>query len=320
MSENETVNQIDNSVDGTGSIQELESIQSGLSTDDEMMAAVEKELAKLNKPDEMEEVAEEEEKEPEVEVKKAEEKKQDEKLAARFAALSRREKEISLRENQSKDDLETVNTFKRGILEGKENPKGVMDLLESHGITFEDLARAKMGDENLTKDLNSRKLELRLEAVERQRLADIKEAQDRSNQAQLDGFKSNIASFIEKNGEKYQIVANGGLVDDVFKIIEKDAKDNINNKSYQLMSIETAVSNLESALTEYYQKLNKLPKFSKVIEKVEDIEPEARDIKASKTLSNSKTASPRTVVKKKGETDADREAEAIKLLEAAWRE
>lgn len=314
----ETVkNIIDTSPDGTGSTQEKESL-SDLSSEEQLLADVEAELAKLNNTEE-DELEEKEEKPEDVEEKKSEVKKEDEKLAARFAALSRREKEIGAREKQTKADMETVNTFRKGILEGKENPKGVIELLKNHGITFEDLARAEMGDLNLEKDLNTRKLEARLEAVEKQRLADLKEAQDKHGQAQIEGFKSEIATFIKASADKYETVAHFGLVDDVFRLIEKDAKANVGNKNYVLKSIESAVSELEDSLTEHTNKILKLKKFSKSVEKLEDIEPEARDIKASKTISNKMPASSKVAVKKQIETDADREKAATKLLEEYWK-
>lgn len=295
--------------------------ESTFNSEQALLEQVEAELAKIGKEEtdtELDNTDEEVETELKLDEKKETIKKEDEKLASRFAALSRREKDISIREKQAKSDMDTVNAFRKGILEGKENPRGVIDLLKEHGITFEDLARAEMQDKNLEKDLNTRKLEARLEAVEKQRLADLKESQERINKAQLDGFRNDIASFIKTNADKYELVADGGLVDDVFSIIEKDAKTNIGNNNYQLMSIDKAVSKLEDSLTEHANKILKLKKFSKPVEKLEDIEPEARDIKASKTLSNKLTPAPKAKVKIK-ETDADRERAAIKFLEDAWR-
>jgi hypothetical protein len=317
MSDETAINETENT---NQEIESTETEDNSFNSEAALLKDVEDQLAKMGKEDEEKEPDEEAEAEPEKEEDKKEvAKKEDEKLAARFAALSRREKEVRAREQQSKADMDQVNAFRKGILEGKENPKGVIDLLKQHGITFEDLARAEMDDQNLAKDLNTRKLEARLEAVEKQRLADLHEAQQRVNQAQLDGFKNDIASFIKSNAEKYEMVADAGLVDDVFGIIEKDAKKNIGNKNYQLKSIESAVSELEDSLTAHANKILKLKKFSKPVEKLEDIESEARDTKASKTLSNKLTPAPKVKVKVK-ETEADRERAAIKLLNDAWRE
>lgn len=155
--------------------------------------------------------------EPQPEVKT--EEKEDPKFSARFAALTRKERELVQKERQMKEVYSKVQNYEKIAQEARTNPIG---LLQAAG--FKDLEEFL---QVVTQDAPPAH-EQKLTALENKVLQyekSIKEAQQRQHEAvkqqQEAQILKGISDFIDQNSEQYELIKEYNAIGDVWNLIER---------------------------------------------------------------------------------------------------
>jgi len=164
---------------------------------------------------------------PAVEAPKAEEppkvevKKEEDKFAPKFAALSRQEKELVAMKKEVQEQLKEVKEFQNLKKLLKENPP---EFFEKMGTSYDDIV-AKIIEAPAKQLTSEDKLRLELEQVKKQ-IADKEAAtQTAEQQRAVEGFKNEQKEFIIKEGTKFELINALGAYDTVFETAEEWVKE-----------------------------------------------------------------------------------------------
>lgn len=228
-----------------------------------------------------------------LEEKKPEPAKEDSKMAQKFAALSRRDKDLRTREKAASDrerslearikELEAKGTAPAAA---KEEPKDPIELrikrdpfgtLKELGLDFDHLTKVALNEGKLTPEMQlhlkqeelDRKYASKLEALEK-RLADKedsekKQSDERAQETAVREFKTSIKSEIESDKVAYEMLSIEGddglnLVFDVinhhYATTAAEAADGIG----KIMSVKEAAEATEAALLDEAKKYAGLSK------------------------------------------------------------
>jgi hypothetical protein len=242
------------------------------------------------------EQAQTEQKPQEIEAKEPE--KQQDDFSTKFAALSRREKQLLERERKLKAMEEEITGKSSKLSQWeerkklfKENPD---ELFNEIGLSFEDIVNKKLGiepeEKQLTPDEVYKKLQAELESKFK-KLEEEKQKQIEEENAQiLSNFKNDIESYLTKNADKYELINYQKDFDLVFDVVQEYFDQN-----GEVLSIEVAADHVEKHLEDLVSGATKLKKIaSKFAPKIENqpdlksaIETDkAKDKKVAPTLSN----------------------------------
>ena len=209
--------------------------------------------------------------------------KQDDKFASKFAALTRKEKEVKMREKAAADkeaealrkysEYEEKSKSEKALLaEMNENP---LKFMKKHNITFEQLAEMQLNDENPTADMKIKRLEetvtSRLEskiAELEKRLADKdKSAEERTAQEKAEAAKAaqqdyvnELTEFVNKNEEKYELIKNRDAVQLIYDTVEA-----YYNETGQILDMDKAADAVEAHLEDEVKQTLELKKFKGVV-------------------------------------------------------
>jgi hypothetical protein len=213
----------------------------------------------------------------------AEVKKEDEPLSVRFAALTKREKMIQEREKAIKEQEAKFKSFELNKENVRKSPK---EALESVGMTFEDFTKAyldQLDGKEHTPSVEDKVQELyaRIEAKEKAELEREEKAKKDAEAEAIEGFKTQVKDFVAADKEKFELINEAGLFDEVYNVIEEYF-----NETGEILSTEKAAEHVENHLFEEGQKLLKAKKFAPKI-----TEPEKPESKStiSTTLTNKQT-------------------------------
>lgn len=255
------------------------------------------------------------------EVEETKEKKEDPRIASRFAALSKREKQILERERAMQDrqrqlemQAQRYQQLEHIVQNAKANPIAVLEQL---GLSYEQITDYILQDPEATKPVAEKKLEeieRKIKAYEEAQL----HAQRQAEQAYIDNtvknFKNQIVSTVQSNPEKFELVALNNAYDTVFDVVEQYF-----NSTGELLTVEAAAQMVEEYLTnEAEERILKAKKFqSKFSSKAEpSVEAKNADAKASasKTLTNTKVTSSTQPKEEKPKSNDDSLKRAAALL------
>lgn len=224
---------------------------------------------------------------PPVEAPAPEVKKEDEPLSVRFAALTKREKQIQEREKAIKDQEAKFKSFELNKENVRKSPK---EALESVGMTFEDFTKAyldQLDGKEHTPSVEDKVQELyaRIEAKEKAELEQKEQAKKDAEVEAIENFKAQVKDFVAADKEKFELINEAGLFDEVYNVIEEYF-----NETGELLTTEKAAEHVENHLFEEGQKLLKAKKFAPKA-------PEAPEVKKQDsaplgtTLTNKQTPS-----------------------------
>lgn len=289
---------------------------------------------------------------PEVDAPKIEETKEepkaeqvqseeDRKFAAKFAAMSRREKALRQREKavearlaelEAKAKTPEIKTEDKGPIEYrlKKDPFGTLKEL---GLDYETLTRMALNDGKMTPELQMQVMreELKRELDEKygKELEGIKKSQQEKaeqekknrEEAQLQTYKTNISDFVKTNKDTYELVAAEG--DDATDLIYSTILEHYNTtleangeEGAEVLDVKEAADLVEGYLLEEAKKRINVSKIRKLMEptktEVSREEPKPVGKKVSPTLSNEQ--SQEQGPKKQFLSDDESKAEAAKLI------
>lgn len=257
----------------------------------------------------------------------AEQLQKDDKFAAKFAALGRKEKEIKAREKQLADRQKAleeqlsgkekeVESFKSLPERIKKDPLGVM---KEHGLTFEQLAEMYLNDGKPTEDQKLSEIEKRamerIEKLEKQlQEKEAKQTQEELDR-QLNAYKAQITDFVNAPENDYELIRAENAVQLVFDVIEEhhNATADENGENGQILSNKEAADAVEAYLLEQAKAKVGLNKVKKLMQPVEPPKAAPTTEIAAKTLSNTHS----TQVPNKGTkmlTQEESKREAAKLI------
>lgn len=237
---------------------------------------------------------------------KVEEKKEDFDYASRFAALSRREKQLVEKERRLKE-LEAQYKNQESVTKSWEEKKQLFKqnpdaIFEEIGMTFDELINKKLGLEQPAEEENTpdaiykklkadlqAELEAKEKAKEEAEQKRRQELEEQENAQVIESFKSEMVDAIKKNADKYELINYQGNYDLVFDVIQQyfDEHD-------EILPIEQAADHVESYLESLVEGATKLKKIqSKLAPKAEAPQPALSAAKTEpaqdqmpKTLSN----------------------------------
>lgn len=245
----------------------------------------------------------------------------EQKFAARFAALSRKEKQLRAREAQLTAKMQEIearskswDTEKTELEKFKALPerlkKETLKVLEEQGIKFEDLAQMILNDGKPTQEMilseQEKKLNAKFEELER-KIAEKekKEQEDRVNAA-VESFKAQLTDFVNTTAD-YELIRANDYVGEVFDVIEMH-----HEKTGEILSNKEACDIVEEYLLEEAKKLVDREKVKKLLQP-QTPKPAEKTGKSSPTLSNAQAAQAQKQAAKPL-SDEESKAEAAKLI------
>lgn len=251
-------------------------------------------------------------------------------FSKKFAALSRKEKALRDRESEWQNKfqelearLKEYETAQAAPEEPtkpelpleyrlKKDPLGTLDEL---GLSYDKLTQLVVNDgklpvedqlnllqEDISTKFMSKIEELETKLAEKEKM----EAEAKMSEA-VNGFKSEINTFIESNSEDYELVNASSQQDLIYEVIEAHYEE-----TGKIMDIKEAADAVEEHLLEEATKIAKLNKLSKILPKDESLEPEMK-VQSPPTLSNAHAATSSTVAEQRL-SDEESKVKAAQIL------
>lgn len=189
--------------------------------------------------------------------------------STRFAALTRKERELQQREHKYKKELEDLRgklnpyeEFQNKKSLARENPEILDELLSKHlGLSFEDILDLKVSAGNMEKkektpqevyDEIMSKLENDKNAVKELEL----KKQTEYDEKLISEFRNKIEVHAKQEASKYELLNHIGDYDSIFALIEQHHEN-----TGEIMEISEACAALES---HYEQLVEGIVKFNKI--------------------------------------------------------
>lgn len=189
-----------------------------------------------------------------------EEPKQDPNFSSRFAALTRKEREIVQKERSLKEAQAKVQAYEKALQEAKSNP---IALLQAAGFKdLEDYLKVVTMDAPPAHEQKLSEIENKILNYEKQ----MKEAAQRQHEAakqhQLNQIHQGISDFIDQNSDQYELIKEYNAVGDVWNLIERVY---IETKGATHLTMEQAAAEVEKyyfdRAQEEQQRLSRIKKF-----------------------------------------------------------
>lgn len=252
----------------------------------------------------------------------AEQKQAEEKFAAKFAALTRKEKAIRQRETQVQQQMQKLEErLKQVEAQAKEVEayksiperikKDPFKLMQEHGLTKEQLLEMTLNDGQPTQDMVlgevEKKFMSKLEEMEKKLAEKEENARKEKEAAAIQQFQAQLTDFVNKT-EDYDLIRANDAVDLVYQVIEEHY-----NETQQILSNKEACDAVENYLLEEAKKLVDRDKVKKLLQTPATTTAPQGARKSSPTLSNAQAAqAPKSTGRKL--SDEESKAEAAKLL------
>lgn len=175
-------------------------------------------------------------------------------MAARFAALAKRDRQVRMGVQQAKAREAELSRREQLIAEREQSwesefKQSPLEALKKRGYSYQDLTNAALNDgkfqpETEIKSVKDEISKLRQEQADKEKksLEDAKTAQQQAESETITAFKDKIVDYVDKNAEKYELIKLYDSQELVFSAIEEHY-----NRTNKILSIDEAC-----ALTEGY--------------------------------------------------------------------
>jgi hypothetical protein len=180
-------------------------------------------------------------------------------FSSRFAALSKREKEILAKSRAIKEKESYINEYESAQKLAKENP---VKLMEKFGLTYDQLTNfildAKDSEDNsLEKKVSDLEARLEKDRLAKEELE--REAAEAADQQIIEAYKSQIKSHVDANPDACEMIRLTDNYDLVFEVAHEHY-----DQTGQILKAEDAIKAVEDYLTkEAEEKILKAKKFAK---------------------------------------------------------
>lgn len=175
----------------------------------------------------------------------------DPKAAARFAALARREKEITAKAAEWKPKFEAAERFEAARAKVKEDPYAALDAL---GLNLQDLVDAAI-HHNKPETVEDRVARLEAERAEAAKARESSSAQ--AVEETISRYKQTVSAFVDADPEAYELIVARRAHGLVFDVIEEHYK-----ATGQVLPNAQAADMVENHLLEEARSMLKLKKLS----------------------------------------------------------
>ena len=247
-------------------------------------------------------------------------------FSRKFAALSRREKEIRAKEVEYDKRIaeleERLGSFGKKPEPEPELPieyrlkKDPLRALEDMGLSYDKLTELALNDGKLTPEMQMRLMREELEGDYRKKFEELEnrliEKEKSDEQRRYDdiqrGFQNEIEDFVESNSDKYELIKANEANDIIYDVIEEHYND-----TGRILDIEEAAEAVENYLEEEAEKIFRLGKFRSKFGIENDFEQEESPRQSQVTLSNAMSAQANERVGRKL-SDEESKALAAKML------
>jgi hypothetical protein len=261
--------------------------------------------------------------EPEIAVAQPEPPKPviDDKLSAKFAALSRKEQQIRQREQQLKvqsqqfeqmrQETERLKQefeqYKQAV---KQNP---LQKLQEEGLSFDDLTNMQLNGQNPTPEMQikrlreelSREYKSEVENLRKQYEADKQAAIAEKQQQALNSYQQQISDVVASNSDKYELINLNEAQSLVYEVAEE-----FYNSNGKILSVEEAADYVEKYLEDEAKKLFN----AKKLNAQQKSEPGKKAAQPAPTLSNNLSADSGAKSSNKAMSREESLAEAARAL------
>lgn len=249
---------------------------------------------------------------------------QDDRFASKFAALSRKEKQIRQRELEISQRLQEIESRAKQAEEEYGKWRSVPDrlkneplkVLEEAGLSFEQLAEMALNDGKPTFDMQQAELEKRmsskLEELERKLQEKEENEKSQRQEAILSEFKNGLQAYIEENASTYELVKANDAFDLVFDVIETQAE-----RTGEVMDYKDACEAVETYLLEEAKKHLSLSKIKALLGNQGTEKQSNQEERSSVTLSNELSAQP---VSESGRRLSDEESKRLAAKMIRWED
>lgn len=219
---------------------------------------------------------------------------EDDNFAKKFAALSRKEKELRRVEEENKAIKDQYADYETAKKLAKANPD---EFLKKFGVTYEELTEYYINGRPKV-DPKVAEIEERLASFQKQAEEKEKKLQEENRNTAVSAYKTEIKSFVKSQGDKYEFINAAEAYDLVYQVTKEyfdEHKDKVAKIEEAILSNDQAAEMVEKYLEqelEVYTKTSKLR--SKFAQKADSkLETPAKiDVQnESKTLTNSMTSS-----------------------------
>ena len=259
-------------------------------------------------------------------LEEAKEPEKSDDFSRKFAALSRREKEIRAKEAEYDKRIaeleERLGSFGKKPEPEPELPieyrlkKDPLRALEDMGLSYDKLTELALNDGKLTPEMQMRLMREELEGDYKKKFEDLEnrllEKEKSDEQRRYDdiqrGFQNEIEDFVESNADRYELIQANEANDIIYDVIEEHYND-----TGRILDIEEAAEAVESYLEEEAEKIFKLGKFRSKFGIENDFEQEESPRQSQVTLSNAMSAQANERVGRKL-SDEESKALAAKML------
>mgnify|MGYP003134282773 FL=1 len=247
-------------------------------------------------------------------------------FSRKFAALSRREKEIRAKEVEYDKRIaeleERLGSFGKKPEPEPELPieyrlkKDPLRALEDMGLSYDKLTELALNDGKLTPEMQMRLMREELEGDYRKKFEELEnrliEKEKSDEQRRYDdiqrGFQNEIEDFVESNADRYELIKANEANDIIYDVIEEHYND-----TGRILDIEEAAEAVENYLEEEAEKLLSLGKLRSKFGIENDFEQEESPRQSQVTLSNAMSAQANERVGRKL-SDEESKALAAKML------
>lgn len=135
-------------------------------------------------------------------------------FSGRFAALTKKERELLAQKQQftkereaAKAELAAVEAHKQAVAQAKTNP---IAYLEAAGLTMQDIADFVLNDKKLTPEQQIKLLQERLDKEDADKKAAQADAEQKAVDAQIKVYRESLGSVVKANPEKYDLLTKHG--------------------------------------------------------------------------------------------------------------
>ena len=259
--------------------------------------------------------------EPATPPEKTPEQLEQEKFASRFAALSKKERDLLQRERSFKENQAKMAAYETAVQKAKENP---LAYLQAAGLTLEQALQQIINEGNPPTEVD------RVASIEK-KIADYEAAQEQlarrnaeyNKQQQLGKIHSQINMFVESNADQFELIREYKAIDTVWQVIERTYMETGGKvhltQEQACQAVEDQLYEEAKQEAERHARIKKLTKQNSLtsVSHVEDSNPRSVSKTVSPTLTNG-TAVADSAPPKRFKTTEESLAAAAKLLK--WKE
>lgn len=223
---------------------------------------------------------------------------EEDKSASKFAALSRKEKDVRLAEQKLDQREQEFNLRQKEMDDKYSHYQNLQDrlrteplkVMEENNLTYQQLTEMVLNDGGKTTDMRLEDIETkyntRIEQLENQLTERSKQDEEAKFDTVIEDFILDITDFVDENAQEYELIQANNGINLIYEVIEQHHQDTGN-----ILSMKEATDHVEQYYVSEVEKHKELPKVRKLLglESSEE-EPSKEESQPSPTLTNTQAS------------------------------